>query len=197
LGVQGFGLSSRTDVDGRVFVPVVDATAFGADPLANGKRQLLNDVLLMVAVLFFLSMVAVVGVADESPPARRTLPTVASRQLDGVTVKCLDAQQWQDVLVLANEYQGLFNWRLQTEAVLRAQAAIDQAYQLKIDNYAAMVRVLEADRKFLNDELARRDAATARVQLGERLERYGLWVLVLAETITIGVLGTRSWVLAK
>ena len=64
LGVQGFGLSSRTDVDGRVFVPVVDATAFGADPLANGKRQLLDDVPAVVAPL--AARVEAVHLAEES-----------------------------------------------------------------------------------------------------------------------------------
>lgn len=157
----------------------------------------ISYVFIVLGIIAFMLLLAVPGRCEEWTPTRRTLPTVPSRTIDGVVYKCLDTSQWNDALLLSNEYQGLFNWRLQTEAVLRAQAAIDQAYQLKIENYAAMVRVLEADRKFLNDELARRDAAAARVRLGERLERYGLWALVLAETITIGVLGTRSWVLAK
>jgi hypothetical protein len=133
-------------------------------------------------------------VLAEDIQIRRALPVVETQEINKVQYKCLNTDQWKDVLLLANDYQGLFNWRLQMEGVLKAQETLVEAYELKIGNYEAMLKIREADRKFLTDELKRIDEKNKRQAFEERLEKYGLWAIVLVETITIGILGAKSWV---
>lgn len=144
-----------------------------------------------------LFLILILGISTpilaEDTQIRRTLPTVETQEINKVQYKCLNTDQWKDILLLANDYQGLFNWRLQIEGVLRAQEAMVGAYELKISNYEAMLKIREADRNFLTDEIKRIDEKNKRQTFEDRLEKYGLWAVVLVETITIGVLGAKSW----
>jgi len=150
---------------------------------------------IILSLIFVLSL-AQTALAEDIL-VRRTLPVVQTREIDKIQYKCLDTQQWQDVLVLANDYQGLFNWRLKMEGVLAAQTTLIAAYELKINNYEAILKIKDADRNFLTKQIESAEEKGKRKEFEDRLEKYGLWAVVLVETIVIGVLGARSWVTAE
>ena len=150
---------------------------------------------IILSLIFVLSL-AQTALAEDIL-VRRTLPVVQTREIDKVQYKCLDTPQWQDVLVLANDYQGLFNWRLKMEGVLAAQTTLIAAYELKINNYEAILKIKDADRNFLTKQIESAEEKGKRQEFEDRLEKYGLWAVVLVETIVIGVLGARSWVTAE
>jgi len=158
------------------------------------RLPIIIALLVALALFAFLTLPAH---ADDVVSQRRTLPVVQTREIDKIQYKCLDTQQWQDVLVLANDYQGLFNWRLKMEGVLAAQTTLIAAYELKINNYEAILKIKDADRNFLTKQIESAEEKGKRKEFEDRLEKYGLWAVVLVETIVIGVLGARSWVTAE
>jgi hypothetical protein len=84
---------------------------------------------------------------------RYTMPSVPTTTVDGQQVKCLSTSDWKTVLLITNAFHGLYDWRLEVHSILRAQADIITAYELKISSYEASLKIHESDRDYLTTRL--------------------------------------------
>lgn len=84
---------------------------------------------------------------------RYVLPTVPTTTKDGSNYKCLSTEEWKTVLLITNEFHGLYDWRLKVYSVLQAQHDIIKSYELKITSYEASLEIHESDRDYLSTRL--------------------------------------------
>lgn len=130
--------------------------------------------------------------AEEDPyKTIRRLPSVSSTDIDGVPHKCLGHSEWKTVLLIAQDYQSLFMWRLQIKGVIAAHEDIITSYDLKISNYEVMLEVKDADVEYYKERLNETESRIKSNRFSDRLEKYLLWAAILVETVVIGVMGVR------
>lgn len=127
--------------------------------------------------------------AEEPSKVRYKLPEVKT---DANGQKCLGTEQWKDVIAVASEYKKHFEWRLKIEPVLMEYQAISAAYGLVEDNLQLQIDLLEISNESLKDQLLQSENLKLKIQRGHRIEKGVMWVVILAETVVIGVLGVKS-----
>jgi hypothetical protein len=128
-----------------------------------------------------------------SASVRYNLPVVlTTKNTLGEEVKCLSVDQWQTVLKIANEYHGLYDWRLKIEGVLETHQQVITVYERMAQNYEQIIKLQNQDREYLTLRLKQEMDSSKNVGFQNRLEKYGLWVVVVAETLTLGILGARE-----
>lgn len=142
-------------------------------------------------VRFFLCLVLLPCVSLASQP-RYTLPTVPTTQIDGVDCKCLNTDQWRQVLLMANAYKGLYDWRLKIEGTLEAHAKVITAYELQIKNYKNILTLKDNHIDYLKDNVKQLEKRHRNTRLEDRIQKYVLWAVVLAETVIIGIISLRG-----
>jgi len=143
----------------------------------------------VIAILLVVCWAAKPVHADEPSRIRYKLPVVKTNDTGQ---KCLNAAQWQKVIVVASEYKKHFDWRLKIEPVLMEYEALDATYGLIDDNLQLRIDLLEADKEGLKVQLSESETLRLKLQKGHRIEKGVMWVVILAETIVIGVLGIRG-----
>lgn len=128
--------------------------------------------------------------AQEAPVL--TLPVVDTVQIDKVDHKCLNVDQWKQVMLIANEYQFLYRWRLITQGTLDAYKIQTETYDKLINNYLAQIKLLKDDREYLQLRLNTEIDAAAKIKKKDNVERGILWGVIALETIMLGVFGVMS-----
>jgi len=149
----------------------------------------------LLALAFILSIPCVSMADEDEDPyqVRRHLPTVKTTVIEGKSYKCLDKDQWKTVMLIALDYQGLFDWRLKIRGVLEAHDQILETYELKISNYESMLKAQEANVGYYKTRLKDVEDRLGMGNIEDRLEKYALWAVVLIETVTIAVMGIKSY----
>jgi hypothetical protein len=121
-----------------------------------------------------------------------TLPTVETVTMDSVEYKCLDVVQWKGVLLIANEYQSLYRWRLITQGTLDAYKVQTETYDKLINNYLSQIKLLKDDREYLTLRLNTEMDSALKLKKKDNVERGILWGVIALETIMLGVFGVMS-----
>lgn len=149
--------------------------------------------LIVLVVLICLTSSTLRAQEPSSASVRYNLPSVeTSTNTSGEPVKCLNVTQWQIVLKITNEYHGLYDWRLKIEGVLETHQQVITMYELMVKNFEQIIKIQNQDREYLTLRLKQEMDASKTVGFQNRLEKYGLWAVVIAETLTLGILGARG-----
>ena len=144
----------------------------------------------LLLILFFLSVP--LRAAEKVYKTRYTLPEVADTDIEGAPHKCLNVIQWQRVLVIANDYKSLYDWRLETLGVLAGYNQLQLEHDQLIVEYESIIKIHERDREYLNMRLNDEISHKAKLRLKNNIEQYVMWAVILAETIVIGVFGINE-----
>jgi hypothetical protein len=144
---------------------------------------------LLVSAVLFLSPRAL---ADNPYEIRRNLPTVETTMIEGVPHKCFNTVQWQSVLLLGSDYQGLYDWRLKILGILDAHQAVIEGYELRIKGYENELKNKDRYIVFQRDHINDLTKKHRNEALEERIEKYVMWAVIIAETVVIGVIGAKS-----
>jgi hypothetical protein len=123
-----------------------------------------------------------------------TLPTPKVKEVDGVEKVWLTPDEWRMVMLIAMDYQGLFYWRLATKGILDAHNATVDAYELKIASYEESIKVLKADRSYLNIRVKELESTILKGDPSHKIEKVLMWGVILVETVTIGALGVSGYI---
>lgn len=145
--------------------------------------------------MLLLMFLASPAYADDNPYSTlRELPVPTIQTVNGTQQACVDTDGWKKVMLIAVDYRGLFFWRLEILGVLSAHEQIVTAYELKISSYADTLKVLQAERSYLNTRVHELEDALNKRELANKLERYLAWGLVVVEGIALGALGIASYI---
>jgi hypothetical protein len=106
--------------------------------------------------------------------------------------KCLDVDEWRQVILVATEYKRHFDWRLQIEPILLQYKANDATYGKLIAGYQQQINYLEKEREGLRLQLIESEKFKLKLQKSHRIEKGFMWVLIAVEALAIGFLGIRS-----
>lgn len=126
---------------------------------------------------------------EEPSYVRYKLPTVETNR-NGE--KCLNTEQWKEVLQVASEYKRHFEWRLEIEPVLLEYRVMELAYMELSDGYVTQIEYLEKERDGLRLYIQEQDNLKLKLQKHHRIEKGFMWALIAIETLAIGFLGIRS-----
>ena len=157
------------------------------------KYLLILLVLAMAPCTAVAQMVPMDLVVQELPPApsrvRYKLPVVPANA-DGNRV--LTEEQWQQVILIASEYKGLFEWRLAIEPTLIKYQSLERTYELRIEGLNHQIALLTNSREFLTLRLGQEQKNKLDVMRSQKVERIVMWCVIVAETIVIGVLAVNT-----
>lgn len=135
--------------------------------------------------------------ADELPvdpyTTLHTLPTPTIQEVNGEQLMCTTAKGWQKTLLLANDYRGLYMWRLKIEGVLDAHQEVITAYELKITSYEDTIKLLQENRNYQKTRVGELESALLSGGKGHKVEKILMWGVILLETVAIGALGVTSF----
>ena len=116
---------------------------------------------------------------------RYSLPDIPSTQSDGEPVKCLNTSQWKTVILITNEFHGLYDWRLEVHSVLRAQQDIVTAYELKMSSYEESLKIHASDRTYLTTRLDKEKAWALKLERSKGLEILAWKIVAGLELVAI------------
>lgn len=136
--------------------------------------------------------------AQELPPnpigPKLKLPEGTIQNINKTEYTCYNFEEYKDLLILANSYQALYDWRLKTEAIVTSWQNLDKVYierlanrkeqvdTLKIDR-TYVLKQLEDQRKYILDLQARKDAAAVGWKVVSAIEL----AAIVALSITMAV----------
>ena len=127
--------------------------------------------------------------ADEPSRVRYKLPVVPTNAEGD---KCLDTAQWNQVVLIASEYKGLFNWRLDIDPTLLKYASLEESYLLQISFFEREVKELKDSRTYLQLRLGQETKSKSRFSKIYKLEKGLMWGMIAIETVVIGILGIKG-----
>ena len=153
---------------------------------------------IVLAALCFLGNSTLQAQERFSGSVRYNLPVVeTTTNASGETVKCLNVDQWKIVLLITNEYHGLYDWRLKIEGVLETHQQVITMYERMVKNYEQIIKFQNQDREYLTLRLNQEMDASKSAGFQNRLEKYGLWAVVIVETLGLAILGTRMIIVSQ
>jgi len=141
---------------------------------------------------------------------RYTLPDVPTLVRDGAKITCtrdgmeydcikekteyklLTFAQWQTILLLANEYKGLYDWKLETLGALEAHNDVVNYYEDLLENKDQIIKNYKQDIKYLSLRMKQENEKADKNSFNVKLERSVLWGIILAESITMFVVGVKG-----
>lgn len=142
-----------------------------------------------LSTIILFSIILTAPLRAQEPQTILTLPQVDTVQIDKVDHKCLNVDQWKQVLLIANEYQSLYRWRLITQGTLDAYKIQTETYDKLINNYLAQIKLLKDDREYLSLRLNTEIDSALKLKKKDNVERGILWGVIALETVMLGVFG--------
>ena len=155
-------------------------------------RTILTSILCVLVLLSPL-MTAAQELNSKGFSERYRLPKVETNEAGE---KCLNADQWGQVVTIASEYKGLFEWRIEVQGIIATHTDIVAKYELLLSNYKLQLKIVTQRNEYLDTRLDQERVAASKLSLEDRLEKYALWAVVLIETVFIGVMGVKMAVTA-
>ena len=145
----------------------------------------------IIVALIFLTCDAMAQ--DKTYTTRYTLPKVPiTYTAEGAPQKCLSTDQWKVVVLMASDYRGLYDWRLETLGILSAHAALAQSYELTIKNLNAQIGVLKKDREYLTLRLEQSYKFGQQQVKSRKVERIMMWAVIVVQSGVILVGGIKG-----
>jgi len=140
----------------------------------------------------FLFCISITGKTQEIDNTKFTvrykLPVVETND-DGL--KCLNTEQWDRVILIASEYKGLFEWRTEVKGIVTDYQFIEARYQNIIHNYELQLKIYAQRNEYLTLRLDKERERALSLSTEDRLQKYAMWAVILAETVVIGVMGVK------
>ena len=147
---------------------------------------MIRTLLLCVGLILTLPYIAH---ANEPSRVRYKLPKVTTNDAGD---KCLDTPQWNQVILVASEYKGLFDWRLEIDPTLLKYASLEESYLLHVSILEREIKELKDSRTFLQLRLGQETKARTRSGKTYKLEKGLMWGIIAIETVVIGILGIKG-----
>ncbi len=151
-----------------------------------------------IALLFFLVVLTVTTPAVakdfEFHTVRYRLPVIGNTAIDGVDHKCLDVPQWQQVMVIARQYGGLYDWRLEMQGVIAAHQLVVKGYELMIQDYQRLIDNRDTMIKYWKGRVGDLEKQLTLNLFKNKVETYILWAIVAVESVLMIGLGVYSYV---
>ena len=122
-------------------------------------------------------------------PPREKLPQVETNDLGE---KCLNVTQWKQVMAVALQNKGLYEWRLEIEPTIFLYQSLEKSYELKLSILQEQVDLLKDDREYLQLRLDQSRKALTQGDKGAKFEKIVMWGVIVIETVVIGVFGIKG-----
>jgi hypothetical protein len=153
------------------------------------------DLLVLFLSLFFLITLRTCNAAaqDKTYTTRYSLPKVPiTYDSEGLPQKCLNTEQWKVVVLMASDYVGLYDWRLQTLGILSAHESLAQDYESRIQGLQYQIEVLKDDRKYLTMRLDQSYKFGQQQVKSRKIERIMMWAVIVVQSGVILVGGIKG-----
>jgi hypothetical protein len=125
---------------------------------------------------------------DKKFTERYRLPSV---QTNAAGDKCLNAEQWDRVILIASEYRGLYDWRLEIMPALTLHGEVVEDLERVIKARETQIKLLQGDRDYLKSRVLEEHQFALDIQKSEKMSVLGWkitagvgWAGVLALAIT-------------
>jgi hypothetical protein len=125
-------------------------------------------------------------------PVRYTLPEVPTTVTNGVEYKCLNAPQWQHVILIASDYQALYDLRIKMQATIDLSDQLNLSWQLAVKNRDAQIKVLKEDRDYLTLRLNQSIKTQEKDSRSLKLEKGVMWGVIALQSILLLVIGIKG-----
>ena len=122
---------------------------------------------------------------------RHKLPKVQANDSGEV---CLNVDQWKQVLLVSSQNKGLFEWRLEVIGIVNAHEFITAKYEVLMKNYELQIKIQTQRIEYLTARVDQERKAARTSSLEDRIEKYAMWIVIIAETLIIGVMGVKMMV---
>jgi len=86
--------------------------------------------------------------------AKLRLPEGMDYRIDKQDYKCFSVKEYQSLLLYANEYQALYDWRVDSEVLIETFKMMGQVYDTRIENFQEQVTYLKNDRTQMIQQMA-------------------------------------------
>lgn len=116
--------------------------------------------------MFTTATAATTAVAQELPLAewtdfpeqqpigpKRALPAGTVTSINKIEHTCFNTQEYKELLLYANDYQALYDWRVKTDAIVISWQNLDQIYLERLTNRKEQVDTLKVDRSYILKQL--------------------------------------------
>ena len=151
--------------------------------------------------IFLLTLSFCSAAAAQEDKPRLSLPSVdTTTVLAGVPnpvipdgqYKCLAVTQWSQVMSIAIEYRGLYNWRLETQGALNAYNAQVNAYELTLKNLEYQIKREKENGEYYKLRLGQVEKLNQKAAFRDKFERFILYGVILGELVIISVMGVKG-----
>lgn len=118
---------------------------------------------LVFSIAFFISGIATAQelvpewteLPAETPiKAKMRLPEGMDYQIGKQDYKCFSTKEYKEILLFANEYQALYDWRVDHEVILNTFKMMGEIYDTRIGNFVEQVSYLKTERNSLVSQIA-------------------------------------------
>ncbi len=145
--------------------------------------------IITLSILFCLTAWNSSVIAQDNKFAERYRLPVIETNASGE--KCLNEPQWSQVILVASEYKGLYEWRIQTLAAIQSHQLLVTDFEQLVGNLKLQINLLENDRKYLTTRVSEVEKFSLQTQKSQKISVLGWkitaatgWVGVLALAIT-------------
>jgi len=81
------------------------------------------------------------------------LPEGTIQTINKTEYTCYNIQEYKDILLLANDYQSLYDWRVKTDSLVLSWHNLDKIYLERLANRKEQIDVLKLDRVYALKQL--------------------------------------------
>jgi hypothetical protein len=129
---------------------------------------------------------------DDMPKPKMRLPAGEITTLGKTPYTCFNVDDYKEVLLLANEYQALYDWKLKTQVIAHTWKDLDQIYNERITNVKDQLQLLRNDRAILVQKITERDKYILNLERRRDVNVLGWKVVAGLELIGILTLSIAS-----
>ena len=129
---------------------------------------------------------------EEGPFDRRfALPMGQELTVEGKEMQCFSGPEYTTIIRINTAYGHLYDWRLAAMSTMDTYDLTVASRDKTILELKGVIKTLKDDRAWLTLRLDQSKETISGQASGFRFEKYALWFLVLAETVTIAVLSFK------
>lgn len=122
------------------------------------------------------------------------LPEGSVQTINKTEYTCFNIQEYKDLLLYANDYQALYDWRVRTDAIVISWQNLDKVYLERLANRKDQVDTLKVDRtyilkqledqrKYILDLQGRKDATVLGWKIVSAIELVGIVALSITAAV--------------
>lgn len=130
--------------------------------------------------------------SEDLPKPMLRLPAGEITTIGKVSYTCFNVKEYKDLLLLANDYQALYDWKLKTQAIARTWQDLDKVYNERINNVKDQIQLLRMDREGLLKKITEQDKYILNLQRQKDINVLGWKVVAGLELLGILALSITS-----